>query len=298
MKIGFIGIGQMGKHMCRHLLEAGYDVAIHDLSKEAAASLLEKGGKWQDSPEDIAKTCQVVVSCLPGPPEVEKVVYGANGLMAGWKQGDIYVDMSTNSPTTVRRIAEDAKAKGVAVLDAPVSGGTKGAEAGTLAIMVGGDKQTLEQVRPILEAMGKKIFPVGDIGCGNIVKLVNNMIAATTNAIDAEGFVMGVKAGVSADVLREVIISSTGNNWHVESTYPQTILQGNFDPGFRINLSLKDMALALALGKECGVPLPVAATVEQRLLEAKAAGLGDMGSQSLILRLEELTGVQVRSQKK
>ncbi|GAF81407.1 unnamed protein product, partial [marine sediment metagenome] len=147
MNIGFIGIGQMGRHMSRRLLEAGYDLTVHDLKKEAAQPLLEKGARWMDTPKGVAESCQVVLSSLPGPPEVEEVVYGKNGLMAGWNKGDIYIDLSTNSPTTIRQVAEDAKIKGVTVLDAPVSGGVQGAEAGTLAIMVGGDAPTLERVR-------------------------------------------------------------------------------------------------------------------------------------------------------
>ena len=146
MNVGFIGIGQMGKHMAKHILDAGYSVIVHDLKKEAANNLLEKGATWGKTPKEIAESCRVVISSLPTPQDVEQVVYGENGLNSGWKDGDIYVDMSTNSPLTIRRIAEDAKSMGVAVLDAPVSGGTRGAEMGTLAIMVGGDSSSLEML--------------------------------------------------------------------------------------------------------------------------------------------------------
>jgi 3-hydroxyisobutyrate dehydrogenase len=294
MKVGFIGIGAMGRHMSGHVLEAGYDLTVHDLRKEAAAGVLAKGAKWAKTPKEIAENCEVVLTSLPGPPEVEAVVYGANGLSAGWKRGDIYVDMSTNSPTTVRKVAEVAKTKGVAVLDAPVSGGTRGAESKRLTIMVGGDATTLEKVHEILAAIGDKIFYVGDIGCGNIAKLVNNFIGLTCGAINAEGFVLGAKAGIDIRKLREIVRVSTGNNYNLESSMPQ-IFQGNFEPGFRVSLGLKDLGLALALAKECGVPTPVGAAVEQRYLEAKAAGLGDKGTQSIILRLEELAGIKVRA---
>ena len=294
MNIGFIGLGQMGRRMSQRLLEAGYNLAVHDLVKEAAQHLLEKGARWMDTPKEVAKSCQVVFSSLPGPPEVEAVVYGASGLMAGWKKGDIYVDMSTNSPTTMRRVAKDAQTKGVAVLDATVSGGTRGAEQGTLSIMVGGEVSSLAQVRKVVETMGNKIFHVGDVGCGNVVKLVNNMISATCSAITAEGFVMGVKAGVDVKTLWEVIKAGTGNNWVLEHNYPRTVFQGNFSPGFRLTLHLKDIGLALALGKEYGVPQPVCAAVEQRFLEAKAAGLGEMSNTSIVRRLEELAGVELR----
>lgn len=293
MNIGFIGIGQMGRHMARHVLEAGYDLVVHDLRKEAAQHLLENGARWMDTPKGMAESCQVVLSSLPGPPEVEEVVYGTSGLMAGWKKGDIYVDMSTNSPTTIRRVAEHAKARGVAVLDAPVSGGMRGAEAGTLSIIVGGDASSLERVRKVLETIGDKIFHVGDVGDGNIAKIVNNMITITCEAINTESFVLGVKAGINPRKLWEVITASSGNNRAI-ARYPETVFQGNFNPGFRLSLAHKDIKLALSLGKEYDLLLPVTATVQLGLLEAEAAGLGDKSSQAIMLRLEEVAGVQVR----
>ncbi len=296
MNIGFIGIGQMGRHMAWRILDAGYNLTVHDLRKEAATHLLEKGAQWGDTPKDVAESCQVVISSLPAPQDVEQVVYGQNGLKAGWKNGDIYVDMSTNSPSTIRRIAEDARALGVAVLDAPVSGGTGGAERGSLAIMVGGDSASLEKVRKLLEVMGQKIFPVGDAGCGNVAKLINNMIALTCSSISAEGFVLGVKAGIDPQTLWDIITVSTGNNWSLQQ-YANSVFKGDFAPNYRLSLACKDINLMIGLGKEYGVPLPVGAVVEQKLIEAKAAGLADKGVDALILRLEELAGVQVRTQK-
>lgn len=293
MKIGFIGVGKMGVHMARHVLEAGYTLYINDLRKEAAEPLLEKGAVWEDTPKRVAELCPVVLSCLPGPPDVEKVVYGPNGLMGGWKEGDIYVEMSTNSPALVRRVAADAEAKGVDVIDAPVSGGTVGAEKGTLSIMVGGDTVVLDKVRNILKPIGKNIFHLGEIGCGNIAKLVNNMIAASCNAVTAECFVLGVKAGIEAKKLYDVICVSSGNSFALEHGYPR-ILAGNFEPGFRVNLMLKDIRLALDLAKENNVPLPVSASVEQRFVETKAAGYGEKSTSSIILPMEKLTGIQVR----
>jgi 2-hydroxymethylglutarate dehydrogenase len=295
MNIGFIGIGQMGRHMSRRILDAGYKLMVHDLKKEAAAHLLEKGAQWGDTPGDVAKSCQVVITSLPAPQDVVQVVYGQDGLKAGWKSGDIYVDMSTNSPSTIRRIAEDAKTSGVAVLDAPVSGGIGGAEKGTLAIMVGGDTSALEKVRKILETMGQKVFHVGDAGCGNVAKLINNMIALACSSITAEGFVLGVKAGINPQTLWDIITVSTGNNWSLQQ-YANSVFKGNFAPSYRLSLACKDIGLATELGKEYGVPLPVGSTVEQKLIEAKTAGLGDKGVDAFILRLEELTGVQVRTQ--
>ena len=294
MDIGFIGVGKMGGYMARNVLKAGFNLTVHDLSKEAAQPLVEDGARWMDTPKQVAESCEVVLSCLPGPPDVETMVYGAGGLMEGWKKGDIYVDMTTNSPTTIRRVATDAKAKGVVVLDAPVSGGWQGAEAGTLSIMVGGDARAFEKVHKVLKTMGKNFFHLGDVGCGNIAKIVNNMISCTCNAINAECLVLGVKAGIDAKTLHEVVNASSGHNGQLDRNYPD-VLKGNFEPGFRLSLAVKDIGLAMTLAKELGVPMPVSAVVEQRHLESKAAGLGEKRSQSIILRLEELAGVQVRA---
>ena len=293
MDIGFIGIGQMGRHMSKRILEAGYSLTVLDINKDAATNLLEAGAKWCDTPRSMAESCQLVITSLPTPQDVEQVVYGPEGLKSGWKDGDIYVDMSTNSPSTIRRIAEDAKTMGVGVLDAPVSGGTKGAEMGTLTIIVGGDSITLEKAREVLETMGQKIFLVGDVGCGNIAKLINNMIALTCSSISAEGFVLGVKAGIDPEILWDIISISTGNNWALQQ-YISTVLQGDFTPLYRLSLGCKDIGLATEMGKEYGVPLPVASTVEQKLIEAMAAGLGDKHVDAVILRLEELVNAKAR----
>jgi 3-hydroxyisobutyrate dehydrogenase len=296
MKIGFIGIGQMGRHMSRRILEGGYEVVLHDTRKEAAAPLLEKGASWADSPRQMAQTCRIIFTCLPTPQIVDQVVFGKDGLKAGWKAGDIYVDMSTNSPSTIRHIAADAKAMGVAVLDAPVSGGTKGAEMGTLAIMVGGDPAALEKTRKILATMGPRIFAVGPVGCGNIAKLVNNMIALTTNSITAEGFVLGVKAGIDPQMLYEIIKVSTGNSQSLDQL-PATIFKGDFEPGFKLSLGKKDLGLALTLGEENDVPLSVAKAAFKMMEETAQAGLSEKSVQAVILPLEEKAGVKVRVSK-
>lgn len=297
MKIGFIGIGQMGSRMARRLLEAGHTLLVHDSAKGAGQDLLSRGAQWMDTPKAIAESSPLVITMLPGPPEVEEVVYGPKGLMAGWKQGDIYIDMSTSLPTTTRRVARDAGQKGVAVLDAPVSGGIVGAEGGTLSIMVGGDMNVLEKVRNILEKMGKKVFYMGDTGCGNIAKLANNIIAMTCDQINGEAFVLGVKGGIDPQKLWEVVTASSGSNFQLRELWPRGLLRDNFEPGFRLSLALKDISLALALAREYGLPLPLTACVEQRLLEGKATGLGDKTFQSTILRMEEMAGVQVRIRK-
>jgi 2-hydroxymethylglutarate dehydrogenase len=248
MKAGFIGLGRMGHHMARQILAAGYDLTVHDLRREAAVPLLEKGARWADTPREVAEYCEVVLSSLPSPVEVKAVVYGPGGLMEGWKTGDIFIDMSTSSPDMIRMIAKDAQAKGVGVMDAPVTGGTEGAEKGTLVIIAGGDKLCLEKVQGIFQAMGTKIFHAGAVGSGAIAKLVNNVISLTSNAIMAEAFVLGVKAGVDPQILWQVATTGTANNWDLQR-YPNFVLKGNFEPGFRLSLGCKDVGLAVQLGR-------------------------------------------------
>jgi 3-hydroxyisobutyrate dehydrogenase-like beta-hydroxyacid dehydrogenase len=296
MKVGFIGIGRMGSNMARYILEGGYNLSVHDLRKETATHLLKKGAKWADTPRAIAETCDVVFSSLPDPEDVQQVVYGDDGLMEGWKAGDIYADMSTNSHDLVTRIVKDSAKKGVTFLDAPVTGGTKGAEEGNLVFIVGGEKAALEKIEGILYTMGKKIYHVGDTGSGTVAKLVNNVISITSNAIMAEAFVLGVKAGVDPQMLYEVAFSGTARNWDLEK-YPDSVFIGDFEPGFRLSLASKDVGLALQLGREFGVPLPVAAAVDQSFLAAKAAGFGEKQLYSIFEFLENLVGVQVRTAK-
>jgi 3-hydroxyisobutyrate dehydrogenase-like beta-hydroxyacid dehydrogenase len=294
MKVGFIGVGQMGIHMARHVKEAGFELVVSDANKAAAAPLLETGAVWADSPAAVAEACRMVVSCLPTPQIVEEVVLGAAGLSKAWQAGDVYIDMSTNSPSTVRRIAEEAAKAGVEVLDAPVSGGTRGADAGTLTIMVGGEVGTLEKARPVLESMANKVFHVGTVGCGNTAKLVNNMIGLACSSICAEGMVLGAKAGIDPQVLYDLMIISTADNWSLRQ-YPHTVFKGDFAPGFKISLAYKDIALAVGLGDEYGVPLPVAKAVKDDLAAAVNGGLGDHGVDAVILPLEEAVHVQVRT---
>jgi 2-hydroxymethylglutarate dehydrogenase len=294
MKIGFIGIGQMGVHMSRHIQAAGYGLVVHDANRDAAAPLIAAGAEWADTPRTVAEACRIVITCLPTPQIVEEVVYGTDGIRSGWQTGDIYIDMSTNAPSTVRRIAEDAGAVGVGVLDAPVSGGTRGAEAGTLTVMVGGDPDILERARPVLEPMANKIFHVGDVGCGNVAKLVNNMIGLACNSICAEGFVLGVKGGIDPQVLYDLLTISTANNWSLQQ-YPNTVFRGNFAPGFKVALAHKDIGLAIGLADEYGVPVPVARVVKADLAETVEAGRAENGVDAVILSLEEAAGVQVRT---
>lgn len=293
MKVGFIGVGQMGCHMARNIKEAGYELVVYDANRAMAERLLADGATWAGSPAEVAAACRVVITSLPTPPIVEEVVLGPSGLKEGWQAGDIYIDMTTNAVSTVRRIAEEAAALGVDVLDAPVSGGTRGAEAGTLTIIVGGDAEVLQRARPVLEPMAGTIFHVGPIGCGNVAKLVNNMIGLICTSACAEGMVLGTAAGIDPQVLYDLMIVSTADSWTLRQ-YERTVFKRDFAPGFRISLAHKDINLALGLGEEYGVPLPVAEVAKDDLAAAMAAGLGDNGVDAVILPLEEKVGVEVR----
>jgi 2-hydroxymethylglutarate dehydrogenase len=294
MSVGFIGTGHMGARMAHKILEAGIPLAVHDIRKDAAVPLLEKGADWAGSPAEVAARCDVVFSSLPTPRHVSAVVSGENGLDKGWKRGDIYVDMSTNSPSLIRQIAADAAEMGVTVMDAPVSGGPRRAEEGTLTIMVGGPEDALKKIRRPLEAMGNKIVRVGDVGCGSTVKLVNNLINLGCGSVSAEGFVLGVKGGIDPQILWEIICSGTGDNWAMRQ-FPDTTFRGNFEPGFRVELAYKDINLALDLGEAYGVPLATAETIRDGLRNAIEAGFAEKGVDAVILPLEQKAAVNVRS---
>ena len=296
MDIGFIGIGKMGSRMVQNLLKAGHNLTVHDLNKDAVRVFLEQGVKWADTPRAVSESCPVVITMLPGPPEVEQVVYGPEGLMAGWKKGDIYLDMSTSLPRTSRRIARDAEPKGVAVMDAPVTGGVMRAENATLTIMVGGSPDAFQKVVGMLEHMGSKVVHMGDIGCGNITKLANNLISLTCTFVNAEAFILGVKGGVDARKLWEVCVSGSANNFQLTEVWPRTILAGNFESEFGLGLAAKDVSLAMELAREYELPLPIGALIEQRFTECKASGLANKSLDTHIWRLEELAGVKVRFQ--
>jgi 2-hydroxy-3-oxopropionate reductase len=294
MNIGFIGIGKMGSRMAKRIMDGGHKLTVNDVNKAAAGPFLEKGAAWADTPKAVAAACPVVITMLPGPPEIEQVVYSPDGLMAGWKQGDIYIDMSTSLPGTTRKIAADAQKKGVVVLDAPVTGGSPRAETGTLTIMVGGPEDTFQKVVSVLDLMGKKVIHMGDCGAGNITKLVNNLISLTCTLANAEAFMIGVKAGVDTKRLYDAVTNGSGNNFQLKEVWSHTILTGNFEPEFELGLAAKDVSLAMTLAREYQIPLPLSASVEQCYIEGKAAGLSKKALGTHVWRLEELTGTKIR----
>lgn len=292
MQVGFIGTGRMGDPMARNLMRAGYQLVVHDARPEAAQDLLELGAQWADSPRLAARECQVVLTSLPGPGEVESVALGEEGVLAGAAPDSTYIDLSTSSPRLIQRIAAIAAAQGVAVLDAPVSGGTVGAQEATLTVTVGGDKEVFERHLPLLSAIGKNVFYMGELGNGYLAKIINNMLSLTNTLAALEAMVLGVRAGLELRQLWEAVRASTGTS-RVLERMPQTVFDRRFEPTFTIELSLKDMGLALALGRELGVPLPLPALVEQIYIDARARGLGQESTAAIVKLLEEVAGVEL-----
>ena len=299
MRVGFIGLGNMGRHMAMHVLRGGHELTVLDIRREAAEAHLEAGANWAETPADVAANSELVLTSLPGPTEVESVTLGEHGVIEGAAAGSIYIDLSTNSPTLIRRLHSEFAERGVQMLDAPVSGGATGAEAGQLAIMVGGAEDTFERARPVLEAIGDRVSRVGGPGDGSVAKLVHNLISITVRQVVAEGLTLGVKAGVDAEaLLKAVQDGSFGRGRLIHHTVPNIVLKGAFDHvGFTLGLSRKDLRLALDLAREFDVPTKFAALAEQETTEAVNRGLGDHDSSSSFILQEERSGVQVRATK-
>jgi 3-hydroxyisobutyrate dehydrogenase len=299
MRIGFIGLGNMGGPMALNLIKAGHTLVVHDLRREIAKPHLDAGATWADDVKTLARSGELILTSLPGPPEVEAVALGPGGILDGAVAGSVYADLSTNSPTVMRKIHAAFKAKGVHVLDAPVSGGVIGAKRGSLQVMVGGDEAIYREVQGVLGAVGNKVGYMGAIGAGSIAKLVHNMISILTRSLIAEGFTLGVKAGVKPEALLEAIRgASFGQGLILSHMIPDVVFKGDFDAvRFALKLARKDVGLATALAREFDVPMPLAAVGEQILVEAMARGWGERDSTSPWQLQEEKAGVQVRGSK-
>jgi 3-hydroxyisobutyrate dehydrogenase-like beta-hydroxyacid dehydrogenase len=300
LRIGFIGLGNMGGPMALNLTKAaGHQIFVYDVRRPAADPHVEAGAKWADNPQTLAAQSEIIMTSLPGPPEVEQVMFGEGGIAHGIHRGSVYVDLSTNSPSTVRRIAKELKEKGIDMLDAPVSGGAVGAKAANLAVMVGGDEAVFRKVLPILEIIGAKdqITHVGAIGAGNVAKLAHNQLCIVTSAAIAEAFTMGVKAGIAPEALLKVVSGGAFGRGLLLAGLPAVVFKGNFDrpATFALKLARKDLGLATELGREFNVPMPLAAVVEQEMTEAIVRGLGDKDGVITFKLQEERAGVEVRS---
>jgi 3-hydroxyisobutyrate dehydrogenase-like beta-hydroxyacid dehydrogenase len=299
MRIGFIGLGNMGGPMALNLIKAGHTLIVHDTRREAAARHLAQGAKWADSAQSVARESELVLTSLPGPKDVEAVALGPGGILEGAVAGTIYADLSTGSPTVMRKLHAAFKAKGVHVLDAPVSGGVIGATRGTLQVMVGGEEAIYNEVKDVLKGVGDKVGYMGPIGAGTIAKLVHNMISICTRGVIAEGFTLGVKAGVKPEALLEAIRgASYGQGYMLSHMLPDVIFKGDFDTvRFALKLARKDVGLATELAREFDVPMPMTSLHEQTMIEALARGWGDKDSLAPWMLQEEAAGVKVRATK-
>lgn len=287
-KIGFIGLGIMGKPMAHHLLEAGYELNVYNRSQPAIDELAAKGAKPAASAKEVAEKSDVVITMLPDTPDVETVVLGENGVLAGAHNGLLLIDMSTISPIVTKKIASEVEKKGVRMLDAPVSGGDKGAIAGTLSIMIGGDAEDFERAKPIFEAMGKTIVHCGASGAGQIVKACNQVAVALIIEAVSEALVLGSKAGVEPKIILEVLSGGLAQN-RVMDLRGETMIQHNFTPGFKAKLHRKDLQIILRTAQEYGVTLPVSTLVEQMFTNLVEHGKGDLDHSSLLTVIEELS---------
>lgn len=297
MRIGFIGLGNMGGPMALNLIKAGHTLVVHDVRRDSAKPHLDAGATWADGPKEVARAGELILTSLPGPAEVEAVALGPNGILDGAQPGSIYADLSTNSPTVMRKIHAAFKAKGVHVLDAPVSGGVVGARRGSLQVMVGGEEGVYREVKGALGAIGNNVGYMGAIGSGTIAKLVHNMISILSRSLIAEGFTLGVKAGVKPEALLEAIRgASYGQGLILSHMMPDVVFKGEFDTvRFALKLARKDVGLATALAREFDVPMPMAAVGEQILIEAMARGWGERDSTSPWELQEEAARVKVRA---
>ena len=297
-KVGFIGVGAMGKRMVKNLLKAGYQVTVQDLNPQPVEELLSLGARKAKTPAETALGVQVIITMLPGDEEVKAVVLGPEGVLEGASKGSLVMDMSSIAPPTSQFVASEASQRSIKFLDAPVSGGTIGAEKGTLTIMVGGDKALLDEHMDILLAMGKTIHHVGDVGMGETVKMVNQILIGITMAAIAEAFVIGTKLGADPEVLYKVIRDSSGNSFLIDHRVPEYIMKGNFtQPGFPIDLLRKDLGLAMESTKVNKVPVFLTAQAYQYYTLASAEGLGKKDMSAVIELVEKAVGVQVRTKK-
>ena len=295
MKVGFIGLGTMGASMAYNCLQGGNEMVVHDIRREAATRHLEAGAVWADSPRQVAEASEIVFTSLPGPTEVEAVGLGEDGILDGLVENKVYFDLSTSTPGLIRRIHEQAAARGIHVLDAPVSGGPRGARTRNLAIWVGGDKEVFDRCKPVLDSIGDKAYYVGPIGCGAIAKLVHNCTGYIVQAALAEVFTMGVKAGVEPLALWQAVRKGAQGRRGTFEGLAEHLLPGKFDPpDFALRLARKDVDLAVSVGREYDVPMRLAQLTLQEMTEAINRGWGGRDSRVAMLLQEERAGVEVR----
>ena len=293
IRIGLIGAGIMGRPMGHNLLKAGYPLVVHDRVRAPVDELVAAVAVEAPSAREVTRRSDVVITMLPDSPDVQAVVLGPDGLLEGLRPGTIYIDMSTISPIVTRELAPLVEAKACQMLDAPVSGGEKGAIEATLSIMVGGPKEIFDRVLPIFQAMGKNIVHMGDHGAGQVTKAANQIVVALTIQAVGEALVLAAKAGVDPAKVRQALLGGFAQSRILE-LHGQRMLDRNFRPGFKVRLHQKDLNIALSTGRALGVPLPATATVQEAFTALRGLGRDDYDHSSLVTLIEDLAKVEVK----
>jgi 3-hydroxyisobutyrate dehydrogenase len=289
-QVGWVGTGVMGRWMCQHLMDKGYQATVYNRSPDKARPLLDAGAAWADSPMAVAQRSDVVFAIVGFPQDVREVFLGPKGALAGSRPGTVLVDMTTSEPSLAREIAEAARARGVAALDAPVSGGDVGARNATLSIMVGGEAEAVEAVRPLLECMGKTVVHQGPAGAGQHTKMVNQVLIATNMIGVCEALLYAYKAGLDPEVVLRSVGGGAAASWSLNNLGPRIIAR-NFEPGFFVEHFIKDMGIALDEARRMNLALPGLALANQLYVALRAQGYGRKGTQALMLALEHLSGI-------
>jgi 3-hydroxyisobutyrate dehydrogenase len=290
LRVGWIGTGVMGSSMCGHVLDAGHAVTVYNRTRERAEPLLERGAVWADSPAEVAAASDGVFSIVGYPADVREVILGEQGVLEGAATGSVVVDMTTSDPSLAVEVHAAARGRGVDAIDAPVSGGDVGARNATLSIMVGGDEQAIERVRPILEVLGKTIVHQGGPGAGQHTKMVNQVLIATGMIGVCEALLYGYRAGLDLETVLESVAGGAAGSWSL-TNYGPRMLAGDFAPGFVVDHFVKDMGIALAEAKKAQLSLPGLALAEQLYVALQAQGHGRKGTHALILALASLSDV-------
>ena len=290
MNVGFIGMGTMGAPMAKNILNAGYPVTVHNRNRDREIPVADAGANRAASPAEVARSADLIIICVSDTPDVEAVITGPEGVIEGISPGALVVDMSTISPTVTRSLAKILSDKGAGLIDAPVSGGSEGAIAGTLSIMVGGSAADVEQARPVLQTMGKTIIHVGEVGAGQLTKAINQIIVAGTYWSVAEGMALGLKAGLNMDKVVEAVGGGAAGSWGLTHR-SGNMIKNDYPLGFRVRLHRKDLVIALEVARELGVPLPVAAFVEQAESGLIGRGRGDEDVSAMARNVREAAGI-------
>ncbi len=291
-KLGFIGLGIMGKPMSLNLLKAGFDVTVYNRTESKTADPVSRGAKKAGTPAEAAANSTIIITIVSDTPDVESVILGPNGVIETIKPDSVVIDMSTISPEVTREIVARLKEKGAHMLDAPVSGGEQGAIDGTLSIMVGGETTIFERCLPILQTMGKNVIHVGSNGMGQTVKLVNQILVSGTLNSVVEALIYAQKSGVDLEKTIDAVKGGAAGSWQLTNLAPR-IIERDFRPGFMIDLMVKDLKLVIGSAREMGINLPVTSQVKEMYEKLQAEGKGKNGTQALIKALEEITGIQV-----